>query len=115
MKITNYGWSTRGSKWGYLMGRLRLPLYLALFVALALMPATALAAPPGHEHFRDIGSDVDPDFCGTGQAIDISFDVRVNIWLSAEGAEELVRTTFSGKQVSPTPTPVTRSTCPPPE
>ena len=85
------------------MGRLRLPLYLALFVALALMPATALAAPPGHEHFRDVGSDVDPNFCGTGQTIDISFDVRVNVWVSPEGAEELVRTTFSGTNVFTNP------------
>jgi hypothetical protein len=85
------------------MGRLRLPLCLALFAALALMPAAALAAPPGHEHFRDVGSDVDPDFCGTGQAINVSFDARVNIWISPEGAEELVRATFSVKQVFTNP------------
>jgi hypothetical protein len=81
------------------MGRLRLPLCLALFVALALMPTAALAAPPGHEHFRDVGTFVDEDFCGTGQEIDGSFDVRVNVWVSPEGAGDLVRTTFSGKQV----------------
>jgi hypothetical protein len=85
------------------MGRLRLPLCLALFAALALMPAAALAAPPGHEHFRDVGTFVDEDFCGTGQEIDGSFDVRVNIWFSPEGAEDLVRTTFSGKQVLTNP------------
>jgi hypothetical protein len=81
------------------MGRLRLPLCLALFAALALMPAAALAAPPGHEHFRDVGTGVDPDFCGTGQEINFSFEARVNVWISPEGAEELVRTTFSTKQV----------------
>jgi len=85
------------------MGRLRLPLCLALFAALALMPAAALAAPPGHEHFRDVGTFVDEDFCGTGQEINGSFDVRVNIWFSPEGAEDLVRTTFSGKQVFTNP------------
>jgi len=85
------------------MGRLRLPLCLALFAALALMPATALAAPPGHEHFRDVGTFVDPDFCGTGQTINGSFDARVNVWLSPEGAEELVRTTLSAKQVFTNP------------
>jgi hypothetical protein len=85
------------------MGRLRLPLCLALFAALALMPATALAAPPGHEHFRDVGTFVDPDFCGTGQTINGSFDARVNLWISPEGAEELVRTTFSTKQVFTNP------------
>jgi hypothetical protein len=81
------------------MGRLRLPLCLTLFAALALMPAAALAAPPGHEHFRDVGTGVDPDFCGTGQTINFSFDARVNVWISPEGPEELVRTTFSTKQV----------------
>ena len=85
------------------MGRLRLPLCLTLFAALALMPAAALAAPPGHEHFRDVGTDVDPDFCGTGQTINFSFDARVNVWISPEGAEELVRTTFSVKQVFTNP------------
>lgn len=67
------------------------------------MPATALAAPPGHEHFRDVGTDVDPDFCGTGQTINISFEARVNVWLSPEGAEELVRTTFTSTQVFTNP------------
>ena len=85
------------------MGRLRLPLCLALFAALALMPAAALAAPPGHEHFRDVGTFVDRDFCGTGQTINVSFDARVNVWISPEGAEELVRTTFSVKQVFTNP------------
>jgi hypothetical protein len=85
------------------MGRLRLPLCLALFAALALMPATALAAPPGHEHFRDVGTDVDRDFCGTGQTINISFDVRVNVWFASDSPTGLVRTTFSGKQVFTNP------------
>jgi len=85
------------------MGRLRLPLCLALFAALALMPAAALAAPPEHEHFRDTGTFVDEDFCGTGQTINGSFDALVNVWISPEGAEELVRTTFSVKQVFTNP------------
>jgi hypothetical protein len=85
------------------MGRLRLPLCLTLFVALALMPAAALAAPPGHEHFRDVGTFVDPDFCGTGQEINGSFDVRVNIWIASDSPTGLVRTTFSGKQVLTNP------------
>jgi hypothetical protein len=85
------------------MGRLRLPLCLALFVALALMPAAALAAPPGHEHFRDVGTFVDEDFCGTGQTINGSFDVRVNVWFASDSPTGLVRTTFSGKQVFTNP------------
>ena len=67
------------------------------------MPAAALAAPPGHEHFRDVGTIVDRDFCGTGQTINVSFDARVNVWISPEGEEELVRTTFSANQVFTNP------------
>jgi hypothetical protein len=85
------------------MGRLRFPVYLALFAALALMPAAALAAPPGHEHFRDRGTDVDPDFCGTGQEINGSFDVRINVWIASDSPTGLVRTTFSGKTVFTNP------------
>jgi hypothetical protein len=85
------------------MGRLRLPLCLALFVALATIPAAAFAAPPTHEHFRDVGTDVDPDFCGTGQAINISFDILNNVWISPEGPEELVKVTSSGKVVFTNP------------
>ena len=58
---------------------------------------------PGHEHFRDVGTFVDEDFCGTGQTINGSFDARVNVWISPEGAEELVRTTLSAKQVFTNP------------
>jgi hypothetical protein len=85
------------------MGRLRLPLCLALFAALALMPAAALAAPPGHEHFRDVATFVDPDFCGTGQAINVSYDARVNIWIASDSPTGLVRTTASVKQVFTNP------------
>jgi hypothetical protein len=85
------------------MGRLRLSLCLTIFVALALMPAAALAASPGHEHFRDVGTFVDTDFCGTGQTINGSFDVRVNIWIASDSPTGLVRTTFSGKQVLTNP------------
>jgi hypothetical protein len=85
------------------MGRLRLPLCLALFVALALMPAAALAAPPIHEHFRETGTDVDPDFCGTGQEINISFDNRVNVWIASDSPTALVRSTISGETVFTNP------------
>jgi hypothetical protein len=37
-----------------------------------------LAAGQQHERFHDVGTDVDPDFCGTGQEIDIAFNVWVN-------------------------------------
>jgi hypothetical protein len=50
-------------------------------LALAGAPP-ALAAGQDGNHFRDVGTDVDPDFCGTGQQIDIAFDVRVNEWFA---------------------------------
>lgn len=41
--------------------------------ALALGVPSAVAASPLPNHFTDSGSFTDPDFCGTGQAVDISF------------------------------------------
>ena len=48
-----------------------------VLLALAATPA-ALGAGQQHNRFHDVGTDVDPDFCGTGQAIEIAFDVRGN-------------------------------------
>ena len=42
----------------------------------------ALAAGQQGTHFRDVGTEVDPDFCGTGQQIELAFNVRVNEWLA---------------------------------
>jgi hypothetical protein len=53
----------------------------ATVLLLAGAPAALGAGQQGH-HFRDVGTDVDPDFCGTGQQIDIAFNVRVNEWLA---------------------------------
>jgi hypothetical protein len=57
---------------------------VATGVAVALMamagaPA-ALAQGQQHDHFRDIGTDVDDDFCGTGQTINVAFNVLLNEW-----------------------------------
>jgi hypothetical protein len=68
-----------------------------LLVLVSLMPSTAVAAPPTIEHFRDVGTDVDPDFCGTGQAIDVEFDIRGTVWISPQGEDVLVRVTERGK------------------
>jgi hypothetical protein len=87
------GWA---EKRGF-MKHLRLLLLLPFTLVLALMPAAASAAPPEVNHFRDVGTDTDPDFCGTGQAVDIAYDVRFNEWISANGPEDLVRTTRLGK------------------
>ena len=48
-----------------------------VLLALAATPV-ALGAGQQHNRFHDVGTDVDPDFCGTGEAIEIAFDVRGN-------------------------------------
>jgi hypothetical protein len=48
-----------------------------VLLALAATPA-ALGAGQQHVRFHDVGTDLDPDFCGTGQAIDVAFDIRGN-------------------------------------
>ena len=65
-----------------------------LLMTLAAAPA-AHAADPEVNHFRDVGTDVDPDFCGTGQQIDIAFDIRVTEWLSPNQAD--FKSTSTGK------------------
>jgi hypothetical protein len=48
-----------------------------VLLALAATPA-ALGAGQQHSRFHEVDSFVDPDFCGTGQAIDIAIDLRGN-------------------------------------
>ena len=80
-------------------------LLAAAGLGVALM---ALAGPPGAlaagqqgTHFRDVGTDVDPDFCGTGQQIDIAFNVRVNEWLAPHKGD--FKTTAAGKLIFTNP------------
>ena len=54
-------------------------------VAIAGAPA-ALGASPQVNHFRDVSTDVDPDFCGTGKQIDLAFNVRTTEWLAPHRA-----------------------------
>ena len=63
---------------------------------LALAPLAALAA-PSKDHFRDVGTDTDPDFCGTGETVEISFDVLVNVFFTPGAEEEFDKITQSGK------------------
>jgi hypothetical protein len=69
-------------------------------LAITAAPA-ALAAGQQGNHFRDVGTDVDPDFCGTGQEVDIAFNVRVNEWLAPHKAD--FKTTASGKVILTNP------------
>jgi hypothetical protein len=58
-------------------------------------PVAATAAPD--EHFVDTGSETDDDFCGTGQVIDVSFRVRVNLWSMPGSEGDFSKITQSGK------------------
>jgi hypothetical protein len=69
-------------------------------LVLALAPVAASAGPD--EHFLDVGTDTDPNFCGTGQAIAISFRERVNVWLM-EGSDDFRKFTHSGRIVFTNP------------
>ena len=56
----------------------------------------AFAAAPEHNHFRDVGTFVDTDFCETGQTINGAFNVVVNEFLAPHnGGDEKIVT--SGK------------------
>ena len=56
----------------------------------AVAPPGAFAAAPEHNHFRDIGTFVDPDFCESGQTINAAFDVVVNEFQTTFDGEEFV-------------------------
>ena len=74
----------------------RFAAVVGLGLALLGLPgAPALAANPEVNHFVDSGSDVDPDFCGTGQEIQISFTIRVNEQLSPNRLE--YQSSFQGR------------------
>src|SRR4051794_10072483 len=58
----------------------------AASIALTAAPA-ALAAAANVNHFHNVGSDVDPDFCGTGVAINFAFDFRGTEWFAPHNAD----------------------------
>jgi hypothetical protein len=62
------------------------PLAAATAIGVALVAVTgtpaAFGASPQVNHFRGVSTDVDPDFCGTGQQIDLVSIFRVNEWLA---------------------------------
>jgi hypothetical protein len=72
--------SRTGRRWGVLAA--------ALIGMLALGgPLSASAANQEVNHFRDVGTDVDPDFCGTGKQVDVEFDVRVTEWFAPHNGD----------------------------
>jgi hypothetical protein len=75
------------------VGARRPAVALAAVVAFLAPVATpgAIAAGPEHDHFRDIGTFVDDDFCGTGQEVDGAFNVVVNEFAAPHnGGEEKI-------------------------
>ena len=87
---------TGGSR--FRAGVQRLAVATALAVALMAIAGApgALAAGQQHNHFRDVGTFVDDDFCETGQTINGAFNVVVNEFLAPHnGGEEKIVT--SGK------------------
>jgi hypothetical protein len=67
----------------------RFPLSLAVVVvslALTALPA-ALAANPNVQHFDFSGSFTDPDFCGTGTEVNISFSGHGTDFLAPKNAD----------------------------
>jgi hypothetical protein len=65
----------------------------AVLALIAAVPASG-ASPQGN-HFRDVGTDLDPDFCGTGKQVDIAFNIRVNEWLAPH--QGVYKATSSGR------------------
>ena len=61
----------------------------AVIAALLAIPATAGAGPGGgptfHDH--DTFTDVDPDFCGTGAAIDVDGRANFVVWIGETGGD----------------------------
>ena len=62
---------------------------------MAVVAGPALAAGQQHDHFRDVFTDVDDDFCGTDQRIDIAGNVLVNEWHAPHKGD--FKQTASGK------------------
>ena len=71
---------TGGSR--FRTGVRRLAMATALAVALMAIVGAPGALPAGqqHNHFRDVFTDVDDDFCGTGVEIAVAGNVVVNEW-----------------------------------
>jgi hypothetical protein len=80
-----------GSRFGPGVRRLAVSIAAGGALLAAIAAPGAAAAGQQHDHFRDIGTFVDDDFCGTGQEIDGAFNVVVNEFLAPHnGGEEKI-------------------------
>jgi hypothetical protein len=73
---------TRGSRFRASVRRLAAGTALGVALLALVGAPGALAAAPQLNRFHDVGTDVDPNFCDTGQTIDIAFDVRGREWFA---------------------------------
>ena len=76
------------------------PLMLVVVLAALLaIPATAGAGPAVARRFTDRGTftDVDPDFCGTGEEIAIAGRFNFNVWVGESGGapDQELKTAFN--------------------
>jgi hypothetical protein len=86
---------TGGSQSGAGVRRLAAASVVGVALMAVVAASGALAAGQQHDHFRDVFTDVDDDFCGTGQRIDIAGNVLVNEWNAPHKGD--FKTTASGK------------------
>jgi hypothetical protein len=79
------------------VGVRRLAVATALAVALVAIAGSpgALARGQEHDHFRDTFTDVDDNFCETGQTINIAGNILVNEWFAPHKGD--FKSTASGK------------------
>jgi hypothetical protein len=70
----------RGSRFRAGVRRLVALIAAGLTVLAAVAAPGAVGAGQQHDRFHDVFTDVDEDFCGTGQRINIAVDVTGNLW-----------------------------------
>ena len=77
---------------------MRTPVFVAIAAAAVTLvaAAAAIAAAPA-VHDRGTFEDVDPDFCGTGESIDVAGRFNVKAWLGETGGDptQEVHVTFN--------------------
>lgn len=59
---------------------------VCVIVGLLIGPATAAAKSPTPVHFKESGEFTDPDYCGTGHAVDGDFDINGTNFLTPDQA-----------------------------
>jgi hypothetical protein len=84
-------WARRSERLGLRWRARRLAAVAGVVVGASVLGVapTAMAADQEVNHFRDVGTDTDPDFCGTGKQVDVAFNVRVTEWFAPHKGDYL--------------------------